>query len=99
MIASVVGVSACSSSAERNVTAAAANAAPKAVGTLAQVMRGIYFPNANLLFDVQQKDPGAPPGSGADGARGSVSEQFASIYTGWQVVENAAISIAEATDL
>ena len=99
VFATAVVASACSSSPERNVTAAAANPAPKAVGTLAQVMRGIYFPNANLLFDVQQKDPGAPPGSGADGARGSVTEQFASIYTGWQVVENAAISIAESTDL
>jgi len=27
-------------------------------GTLAQVMRGILFPNANLLFDGQPKDPG-----------------------------------------
>jgi len=25
----------------------------KPTGTLAQVMRGIYFPNANLIFDVQ----------------------------------------------
>jgi hypothetical protein len=23
-------------------------------------MRGVYFPNANLIFDVQQNDPGAP---------------------------------------
>jgi hypothetical protein len=91
--------SACGSTPERSATAAAPAPTPKAVGTLAQVMRGIYFPNANLLFDVQQKDPGAPPGSGPEGARGSVSEQFASIYTGWQVVENAAISIAESIDL
>ena len=30
------------------------------VGTLAQVMRGIYFPNANLIFDVQMRDPAEP---------------------------------------
>ena len=99
VFATAVVASACRSSAEPTVTATASGQTPKAAGTLAQVMRGIYFPNANLLFDVQQKDPGAPPGSGAEGARGSVTEQFASIYTGWQVVENAAISIAESTDL
>jgi len=27
--------------------------AAKPTGTLAQVMRGIYFPNANLIFDVE----------------------------------------------
>ena len=99
VFATAVVASACRSSAEGTVTAAASGQTAKAVGTLAQVMRGIYFPNANLLFDVQQKDPDAPPGSGAEGTRGSVTEQFASIYTGWQVVENAAISIAESTDL
>jgi cytochrome c553 len=30
------------------------NARSKPAGTLAQVMRGIYFPNSNLIFDVQQ---------------------------------------------
>ena len=71
----------------------------KPVGTLAQVMRGVYFPNANLIFDVQQKDPGAPSGKANDGSRDSTTEQFSSIYTGWQVVENAAILLAESTDL
>src|SRR5690242_7008873 len=31
------------------------------VGTLAQLMRFIFFPNSNLIFTVQQQDPGAPP--------------------------------------
>jgi hypothetical protein len=61
-------------------------------------MRGIFFPNANLLFDVQQRDPGAPPDA-TEGPRGSVSEQFASIYTGWQVQENAAIAMIESIGL
>ena len=34
------------------------------VGTMAQVMRGIYFPNANLIFDVQMQDPAEPRGGG-----------------------------------
>ena len=70
----------------------------KAVGTLAQVMRGIYFPNANLIFDVQALDPGAPSGKKNE-ASGGASATFANIYTGWQVVENAAIALTEASDL
>lgn len=70
----------------------------KPVGNLAQVMRGIFFPNANLLFDVQARDPGAPSKKfGEVGA--SATETFSNIYTGWQVVENAAIVLEEATDL
>jgi hypothetical protein len=66
---------------------------------LAQVMRGILFPNSNLLFDVQQNDPAVPkqPATGATG--GSTSETFANVYTGWQVVENAATALDEAVDL
>jgi hypothetical protein len=70
----------------------------KAVGTLAQVMRGIYFPNANLIFDVQSTDPGAPP-SAKNENEGGASARFANIYSGWQVVENAAIALAESSDL
>jgi hypothetical protein len=95
MLLSIPAGAACTSRAEPPPPAASA---AKPTGTLAQVMRGIYFPNANLLFDVQQKDPGAPAQSG-DGPRGSVTEQFSSIYTGWQVIENAAVALAESTDL
>jgi len=90
-------------------TAAAQSPAPKkaavpahtqkeAVGTLAQIMRGTFFPNANLIFDVQAKDPAAPSGKKNE-AGGGASATFANIYTGWQVVENAAIVLAESSDL
>ena len=29
-------------------------------GNLNQVMRGILFPNSNIIFNVQTNDPGAP---------------------------------------
>ena len=38
---------------------APAKPAAKPAGSLAQVMRGIFFPNSNIIFDVQQNDPGA----------------------------------------
>jgi hypothetical protein len=66
------------------------------VGTLAQVMRGIFFPNANLIFDVQSIDPTAPKPK-MEGAGATAT--FSNIYTGWQIVENAAISLNQAADL
>ena len=68
----------------------------KPSGTLAQLMRGILFPNSNLIFDVQAKDPEAPPEAGGDG---TVTSTFASIYAGWPSVENAALALAESANL
>ncbi len=65
-------------------------------GTLAQVMRGIFFPNSNIIFDVQARDPDAPP---EDTGGDSTTARFSSIYTGWPVVENAAIALAEGANL
>ena len=67
------------------------------VGTLAEVMRSILFPNSNILFDVQARDPDAPPD--ATGGDGTVSSTFSSIYTGWPLVETAAVALAEAAQL
>ena len=67
------------------------------VGTLAQIMRGIYFPNSNIIFDTQMQDPAAPPEASSTG--GTVSSTFSGIYTGWQVVENAALVLAEGASL
>ncbi len=49
------------------------------IGTMAQVMRGIFFPNANLIFDVQARDPEAPVESSSGD---STTARFSSIYTG-----------------
>ena len=38
---------------------AASAPAAKPYGTLAQVMRGIPFPNSNIIFDTQSTDPAA----------------------------------------
>jgi hypothetical protein len=69
----------------------------KPAGTLAQVMRGIYFPNSNLIFDVQQNDPGAPKKK-VEGS-GSSTDTYSSAYGGWEVVENAAIALTDGVDL
>ncbi|MEQ1761302.1 MAG: cytochrome c [Vicinamibacterales bacterium] len=78
-----------------NVASAQAPA-PQPYGTLAQLMRGIFFPNANILFDVQQHDPAKPK---AEDKSGTVTATFSNIYTGWQVVENSALALAESATL
>ncbi len=73
--------------------------APEPMGTLAQVMRGILFTNSNILFDVQSIDPANPPPVPPGGAGAGATSTFSGIYTGWQVVENAAIALGEAANL
>jgi Cytochrome C' len=75
-----------------------ARTTPRPAGTLAQVMRGIFFPNSNLIFDVQQHDPGAPKPP-ADAAAGSATGTYGSAYSGWEVVENAAVALTDGVDL
>jgi mono/diheme cytochrome c family protein len=78
--------------------AAAAGAVPAfpVTGTLNQVMRGILFPSSNVLFDVQTKDPGAgSKGGTAKGDATTTSTRYGDVYSPWQVVDAAAISIAE----
>jgi hypothetical protein len=70
---------------------------PKPAGSLAQIMRGIFFPNSNLIFDVQEHDPGAPAKKPETG--GSVTSTYASAYSGWESVENAAVALADGVDL
>ena len=80
---------------------APAPAAPVAQShaNLAQVMRGIPFPNSNIIFDTQSLDPEAQkdkkPGEQGVGA----SAQYNSVYGGWQAVENAALAIQETANL
>ena len=80
----------------------AASPAPTfpAIGNLAQVMRGILFPSSNIIFNVQTNDPAAPGqvGTGASAAFSWV-DWGAGIYKGWEIVDNAAVSVAESAPL
>ena len=65
-------------------------------GDLAEVMRGILFPNSNILFDAQTNNPDDP----VEAVEGdSTSARFATIYTGWEALENAAVALVEAANL
>lgn len=89
----------------RAVAAQAAGAAKvhPPLGNMAQLMRGIYFTNANMIFTVQTRDPAEKPkpvSSSGDQPTGfSWVDWGAGIYGGWQLVDNAAIALADAAPL
>ena len=96
-----VGIAGCQRPTEQTAQApgtqgGAAGPTPQPYGTLAQVMRGIPFPNSNIIFDTQDKDPAAPvkPGDG-----GGATNAYAGVYSGWQAVEQAAIALSETANL
>jgi mono/diheme cytochrome c family protein len=64
---------------------------------LAQFMRAVTFHNANILFNVQVKDPGAEkprPPVPFDYVQWGLSN-----YYGWQAVDQAALTLIESTPL
>jgi mono/diheme cytochrome c family protein len=84
---------------------ASASAAPvfPPAGNLAELMRGVLFPSSNLIFNAQSQDPGAPlparpPELPRDQAFSWV-DWGAGIYTGWELVDYAAVAIAETAPL
>ena len=90
----------------KGVVAAAPQTGPGRVfpplGNMAQLMRGIFFPNANLIFTVQTHDPAEKPQPVAGGGQTggfSFVEWGAGIYGGWELVDNAAIALSDASPL
>jgi len=80
--------------------ASAQGSAARPPGNLAQVMRGILFPSSNLIFNVQNSDPGEQkmgwqPGTTPFGW----ADWGAGIYSGWELVDYAAIALAESAPL
>ena len=78
------------------VTAASASAF-SAAGNLAQLMRGVTFPNSNIVFNVQVKDPGTQ--------KPAMPVPFdyvmwgSTVYYGWQAVDQAALALVETAPL
>ena len=96
LVASML-IGACSSQPAAPPPATPAIPAPQPYLTLAQMMRGIPFPASNVIFDTQSEDPGVVK-KPADGTRGATAT-FASVYGGWQLVENNALAMAETANL
>jgi len=64
-------------------------------GNLQQVMRGILFPNSNIVFAAQTQDPAAVK---KDADPTVSTNPLAGMYGGWQAIENSGIAMAEAAN-
>jgi hypothetical protein len=65
-------------------------------GNLLQVMRGILFPNSNVIFAAQNQDPATVK---PEGEPTMATNPLAGTYGGWQAVENSSLALAEAANL
>jgi hypothetical protein len=69
---------------------------PEVAADLRQLMRGILFPNSNVIFFAQEEDPAKV----APAKDPSLSPNpLASTYGGWMAVENSAKALSEAANL
>ena len=75
-----------------------ANAAQEVKADLNQLMRGVLYPAANVVFFAQAENPGdVKPNTGQDPSM--ATDPLTSTFGGWQAVENAALALAESTNL
>ena len=72
---------------------------PPPEGNLAELMRAIAFPNSNIIFNVQVKDPGAQPKKELAASPFDYVAWGATVYPGWLAVDQAAIAITETAPL
>jgi hypothetical protein len=77
--------------------AAAALSAPE--GNLAELMRAIAFPNANIIFNLQVKDPAAARGKPLATSPFDYVEWGSTVYPGWLAVDQAAVALTETAAL
>ena len=66
---------------------------------LAQLMRAVTFPNSNVIFNVQLKDPGAQPRPQPGVRPFDYVEWGSTVYPGWQAIDLAALALVESTPL
>jgi len=77
------------------LTASQATASPP-LGNMAQIMRGILFPSSNVIFTAQGQDPAVPKPSYKESPGGfNWADWGAGIYSGWDLVDYAAVTIAD----
>jgi hypothetical protein len=74
------------------------NAPQQIHADLNQLMRGVLYPAANVVFSAQADNPaGVKPPSGHDPSMST--DPLTSTFGGWQAVENAALALAESANL
>ena len=87
---------------DSQATQAAQGPSFAAVGNLSQVMRGMLFPNANLIFNVQTHDPSEKKPAAENEKSGEGINWVtwgSSLYSPWELVDYAAVTLAESAPL
>jgi hypothetical protein len=79
--------------------AAARATVPALEGNLAELMRAIAFPNANIIFNLQLKNPSTPRPKPLAASPFDYVEWGATVYTGWLTVDQAAVALTETAGL
>jgi hypothetical protein len=69
---------------------------PASSATVLQVMRGVLFPNSNVVFAAQSDDPDKVA-KAEDPA--TATDPLKSTYGGWEAVMNAGLALSESTRL
>jgi hypothetical protein len=74
------------------------NTAQELHANLNQLMRGVLYPAANVVFFAQAENPGdVKPNTGQDPSMST--DPLTSTFGGWQAIENAALALAESANL
>ncbi len=73
-----------------------ATPAPQVYANLAQLMRGIMFPNSNVIFFAQDKNPADVKPAGDPSI---ATDPLSGTFAGWAAVENSSLALAEAANL
>jgi len=97
VIATTVILAACGTQSQPATATTPPAPSPHPHSNLAQLMRGIPFTFANIIFDAQSQDPGAARDPAAVG--GGATQTFKNVYGGWQEVENSALALSEVANL
>jgi mono/diheme cytochrome c family protein len=72
---------------------------PPPEGNLAELMRAIAFPNSNIIFNLQVKDPGKEPKPDVAIIPFDYVRWGATVYPGWLAVDQAAVALVESAPL
>src|SRR6266566_1850704 len=77
---------------------ASTNASQEVHANLNQLMRGVLYPAANVVFFAQAENPGdVKPVPGQDPSMST--DPLTSTFGGWQAIENASLALAESANL
>lgn len=82
--------------AEATKSPTAAKPVSRPPATLAQLMRGVFYPNSNVVFAAQDKNPADVPQAKE---ASTALNPLESSYGKWEAVENSALALAEAASL